>query len=250
MLFGGALRVVEDANDALLAGGAEPFIGYPLNTLFISPLIYFTVFFLTLGAILGSIYLSRNGHIRSYHRLLAVIGTVLLVLTFGYILFLSVTSPLVGFYPQILLLVLVLATAFAVGIYRGLDVFAPEVNRGTGYMGLIVLWSHAIDGVANVIASDWAIALGLDFAYSAKHPANRFIISVTEQVLPSSIATAIGTSWPFLLVKLVVATGIVWLFSDEFLEESPRYTILLLIAIAAVGLGPGTRDMIRATFGI
>jgi uncharacterized membrane protein len=34
------------------------------------------------------------------------------------------------------------------------------------------------------------------------------------------------------------------------MEESPRYSIIMLVAILAVGLGPGTRDMLRATFGI
>jgi uncharacterized membrane protein len=39
-------------------------------------------------------------------------------------------------------------------------------------------------------------------------------------------------------------------FNDEIFEESPRYAYLLLIAILAVGLGPGTRDMLRATLAI
>jgi uncharacterized membrane protein len=69
-------------------------------------------------------------------------------------------------------------------------------------------------------------------------------------VFPASVTGVIGSSWPFLIVKMVVALAIVWLFTDEFMDESPRYAIVLLMAIAAVGLGPGTRDMIRATFGI
>ena len=59
-----------------------------------------------------------------------------------------------------------------------------------------------------------------------------------------------GTAWPFLLVKIVAALAVVWVFDEQIFEESPRYAILLLIAIVAVGLGPGTRDMLRATFGI
>jgi len=39
-------------------------------------------------------------------------------------------------------------------------------------------------------------------------------------------------------------------FNGEMFEESPRYTLLLLITVLAVGLGPGSRDMLRATFGI
>jgi uncharacterized membrane protein len=43
---------------------------------------------------------------------------------------------------------------------------------------------------------------------------------------------------------------VLWVFEDEIFEESPRYTMLLLVAVLAVGLGPGTRDMLRATFGV
>jgi uncharacterized membrane protein len=39
-------------------------------------------------------------------------------------------------------------------------------------------------------------------------------------------------------------------FDEEIMEESPRFSVLLLVAILAVGLGPGTRDMLRATFGV
>jgi len=51
-------------------------------------------------------------------------------------------------------------------------------------------------------------------------------------------------------VKVLAAVFVVWVFDEAIFEESPRYAILLLIAIVAVGLGPGSRDMLRATFGI
>ena len=51
-------------------------------------------------------------------------------------------------------------------------------------------------------------------------------------------------------MKVALAVGILWLFDDRIIEESPRYSLLLLLAVVVVGLGPGTRDMLRATFGI
>lgn len=252
MLFGGVLRVVEDANNRLMEDtvAGEAFISYPENTLLISPVIYFTVFFITLGALLVSVALSRRDYVESYPRTLGIIGTVLFVVTFAGLVIVSVLRDSVGFYPSFLVVTVGLASAIAYGIYWLADRFAPEINSGTGYIGLVVLWSHAIDGVANVLASDWWDVFGLPFGYSPKHPANATIISITEAVFPASVTGAIGSSWPFLLIKMVVALGIVWLFTDEFMDESPRYAIVLLMAIAAVGLGPGTRDMIRATFGI
>ena len=53
MLFGGALRVVEDAND-IVPAGVEATIGYPLNILLISPVVYGTMFLVTMVAILVS----------------------------------------------------------------------------------------------------------------------------------------------------------------------------------------------------
>ncbi|AQL44046.1 hypothetical protein BV210_15645 [Halorientalis sp. IM1011] len=251
MLFGGALRVVEDANDAVPEGVSQA-IAYPWNSLIISPVIYFTVFFVTLASLLVTIYLRRKGYVETYARPMAAVGSAAFLLTFGYLTSLAFTADYVNFYPQVLLSVVAIATLLAVGIYLGVDRFRPEINAGTGLIGLVVLWGHAIDGVANVVAADWLGALGLPAAirYSPKHPANAFIISVAETVLPASLLSTLGSSWPFLLVKLAVALAVVWIFDREIFEESPRYALLLLTAIVAVGLGPGTRDMIRATFGI
>jgi uncharacterized membrane protein len=116
-------------------------------------------------------------------------------------------------------------------------------------MGLVVIWAHAVDGVANVVGIDWAKELGLPADLVPKHPVNRALIRVGEQ-FPETVQHFIGTAWPFLVVKLVAAVFVVWVFDEQIFEESPRYAILLLVAIVAVGLGPGTRDMLRATFGI
>jgi uncharacterized membrane protein len=249
MLFGGALRVVEDASDAA-PSGVDPAMTYPLNTLFISPIIYVTVFVVTLGALLAGMTLQRRGITGDYYRPVGVIGSVALALTVIYLFVLAFTVDYVTFYPQILVVDLVGASVIAYLIYVAIDRYEPEINAGTGAIGLVVLWGHAVDGVANVVAADWTNALGHPLTYSAKHPANQIIINITEAVLPANIATALGTSWPFLLVKMVVAVGIIWLFDERIFEESPRYTVLLLVAAVAVGLGPGTRDMLRVTFGI
>jgi uncharacterized membrane protein len=249
MLFGGVLRVVEDAFDAV-PQGVEPAITYPLNTLIISPIIYFTVFAVTLGSLLAAYRLHREGIVASFPRTLGLIGTGFFGACFAYLAYLGFTVDYVDLYPQVLISVVVLATLVSAGIWYGAEKVAPHINAGTGLIGLVVLWGHAIDGVANVIAADWLGAIGVDLVYTAKHPANRFIINVSESVLPEAVIATIGSSWPFLVVKMVVALAVVWIFDEQIFEENPRYALLLLTAIVAVGLGPGTRDMIRATFGI
>jgi len=249
MLFGGVLRVVEDANDAVPEGVSQA-IAYPWNSLIISPVIYVTVFLITLGALLAAIRLRERGVVETYARPMAAVGSAVFLVTFGYLVWLAYTTDYVSFYPQVTVTVLVIATALSAGIWWGIDRVAPEINAGTRRIGLVVIWGHAIDGVANVLAADWLGAIGVNLAYSPKHPANRFIIGLTETIVPESLLASLGSAWPFLLVKLVVAVAVVWIFDEHIFEESPRYAFLLLTAIVAVGLGPGTRDMIRATFGI
>jgi uncharacterized membrane protein len=255
MFFGGALRVVEDANDAALNAGIDTLLSYPANTLIISPIIYFTVFVFTLAALAATVWLEREGHVEEYERALFGVGVAGTVLTVGFLLWFVPTQlagriPGVGFYPQMSLFVLAASSVLAYGLYRLVEVRLPVVNEGTGLAGLVVLFAHAVDGVANVVAADWLDPLGIPVEYGSKHPVNRFIVDVTEGLQPAGLSAAIGTSWPFLVVKLVAATAVVYVFDRRIFEENPRYAIVLLVAIVAVGLGPGTRDMLRATFGI
>ena len=249
VFLGGALRVVEDANDAVPAG--EALITYPLNTLLISPIIYFTVFGLTLGAVVAAVAAERAGVIERYARPLLGAGIAFLAVTLGYLASLRLSGAEgVEFYPQVLVVVLVGATAAALANWALVERIAPQVNAGTGLIGLVILWGHAVDGVANVVGLDWMTALGAGPNLVPKHPVNQFVVDVTAATLPASVLAVTGDTWPFLLVKLVAVTFVLWVFEEEIFEESPRYTMLLLVAVLAVGLGPGTRDMLRATFGV
>jgi uncharacterized membrane protein len=250
MLFGGALRVVEDAFDAGLRSGLPVPLDYPGNTIFISPLIYFTVFFLAFGSLLIAKHLQRRGYTDTYHYPLGAIGVGVAAVTVGYLTWLSATTAYVGFYPGVFVVTMGLASLIAVGAYLLLERVAPWANEGTRYMGIVIVWAHAVDGVANVIASDWATAFGLASLYGSKHPVDRILSGFTRSIQGPELTAMVGDSWMFLVVKVVVAVAILAIFEEEFLEDSPRYAVVLLAAIVAVGLGPGTRDMIRVTFGI
>jgi len=249
VFFGGALRVVEDATDA--APGAETLLAYPWNTLVISPIIYVTVFAITLVAVLGAVWAHRRGFVDDYARPLFGAGLAVLLATFAVLFALGLgVDPRVSFHPQVLVATLVVATGTAALTWVLVERFAPEVNRGTGFVGAVVVWGHAIDGAANMIGLEWLTALGAGPNLVAKHPANRLIVEWTASLLPAGIQSVIGAAWSFLLVKLVVATIVVWAFDERIFEESPRYAVLLMVAVLAVGLGPGTRDMLRATLGV
>ena len=247
IFFGGALRVVEDVTDA----AASSPIGYPLNTLIISPVIYFTVFAITLLAVVGSVALARRGVVERYTRPLLGAGVVVLVTTLLYLLWSGVAPDGPGtFYPQVIVVILLGSTLAAGGTWWLIERYAPAINAGTGRMGFVVIWGHAVDGVANVVGLDWMIALGAGPNLVPKHPVNQAVVDITAATLPASTLAVTGDTWPFLVVKLVAATVVVWLFDAQIFEDSPRYAVLLMIAILAVGLGPGTRDMLRATIGV
>ena len=250
MLFGGALRVVEDANVAAYRETGDLAIQLPWSGFLISPLIYFLVFAIALVAVVVSVWLERRGHVAGYEYPLAAIGTVALAVTLAYLSGLALTTDYATFYPLIPTVVLVGATVATALTWHAIERFSPELNAGTQYTGIVIIWAHAVDGVANVIGLNWAVDLGLPQNLTPKHPLNEAIVTYTGQLLPASVVSVTGDAWPFLLVKLAAAVVIIWIFDESIFEDSPMFTYLLLITVVAVGLGPGTRDMLRATFGV
>ncbi|QFU83852.1 DUF63 family protein [Natronorubrum aibiense] len=248
MLFGGALRTVEDANVAAYRETAELAIQLPWSGFLISPLIYFTVFLVAAVAVFVSVWLERNDYVSGYEYPLVTVGALALATTLGWLGYLAATTPYLEFYPLIPTIVLGAATVSTAVVWTAIQRFAPELNRGTGYMGIVVIWAHAVDGFANQLMLDWSHVWNL--GYSPKHPVNDAIVSVTGSVLPASVTDVIGAAWPFALLKLAAPVFIIWIFNEEIFEENPRFAILMMITVVAVGLGPGTRDMLRATFGI
>jgi uncharacterized membrane protein len=254
MLLGGALRVVEDVNATFVSEGVGMLVPFPTVALIISPFIYFSMFAFTLAALVGSIYLEGRGVLDGFERPLGAAGAIALAATVGFLLYVSATAEVVGFYPVVAVITLGLASVVAALFWVLSERFAPSVNEGTGKMGVLVVWGHSVDGVANVLSLDWTTQLGVPVSYGSKHVVNRATVHYTgrfyEAIGQGWLADAIGTAWPFLLLKVAAAVAVVWVFDRQIFEESPRYAYLLLIAILAVGLGPGTRDFLRATLGI
>jgi uncharacterized membrane protein len=250
VLFGGALRTVEDASVAMLEATGDPALPFPWTAAIISPFIYVTVFLLAVAAIVASVRLDDEGVVERWQRPFGATGAALFAICVLALSYLSLTTDAVGFNPSILVVTVIGATVVTVVAWYGTEAYWPEVNSGTGIAGTLVIWGHTIDGFANVISLDWSDEFGLAGSYDPKHVVNSGIQDVTQAIQPGWLNDAIGYTWPFLLVKIVAAIVVLWLFNDEILEESPRYAVLMLLAVLAVGLGPGTRDVLRATFGI
>lgn len=250
VFLGGILRVVEDANAVLFRETGEMLIGLPWAGLIISPLIYFFVFLLAATSLLACLWLDARGALRRYEPAFAGIGMVAVLTTFGIIGYFLVGTEIMSVAPLAAVIPLGGATLITGVVWWLTQRFWPEVNAGTGLMGAVIVWGHAVDGVANVLSLDWAAEIGLARTYEPKHVVNDAIQEVTASLQPGWVTDAIGAAWPFLPVKVLVAVVVVWVFNDEVFEESPNFSMLMLVAILAVGLGPGTRDFLRATLGI
>ncbi|WP_336037987.1 DUF63 family protein [Halobacterium yunchengense] len=253
VLLGGALRVVEDANNAAeLFGNEEPFISYPLNALIISPVIYFVMFGITLAAVVAWVYAARRTDlVEDFHRPLAATGAALLAAALLVPASLAATTDYVVFIPVFTVLTLGLATVITAAVWWAVRRWLPGVTSGTERSGALVLWGHCVDGVANVLGLDWGAELGYPRGdLGSKHPLNQYIVDFTHGVLPESVIHYTGDTWPFVIVKVLAVLFVLSLFDQQLREEAPRYFTLMLVAVLAVGLGPGTRDMLRATFGI
>ncbi len=248
--LGGMLRATEDIMVALPADTAAPVPEFPLTAVLISPFIYFLVFALTIAGLGASVWAERRNLVERYDRTLLAIGIGLVGLSGIYMTVLASYLPDLHLSPAMFLATIGGATGVTAVVWWGIDRYAPVVYAGTGWIGSVIIWGHAIDGFANVLSLDWADALGLGASYSPKHVINELVIDVTAAVQPAALTDAIGSAWPFIVLKVAVAVMVIWLFNDEILEESPRFSLLMLVAVLALGLGPGSRDLIRATLGI
>ncbi|MFD1632227.1 DUF63 family protein [Haloplanus ruber] len=103
----------------------------------------------------------------------------------------------------------------------------------TGRIGALAVTGHALDGVST--------AVGIDLlGFGERTPLSAVVIDFAAS-LPT--ASLLGSGWLFVLVKLVVAGGVVALLTETVSEE-PTEGRLLLGFVAAVGLGPGVHNVL------
>ena len=96
---------------------------------------------------------------------------------------------------------------------------------------LILYFGHFVDGSATYLGID-------NYGYVEKH------------VLPTWFIETFGTAIVMLPLKFLVVTGvIIALENEEHKEDQKQMISLLILFLLALGLGPGTRDILRIVFG-
>jgi len=105
------------------------------------------------------------------------------------------------------------------------------------YAAPTVIFAHVFDGISTAIGTD---VLGV----GERSPIPRAIMEFAA-TLPT--ASAIGSGWLFVLVKIVVASAVVVLM-HQYLADEPVEGSLILAVVTAVGLGPATNNFVLFLF--
>lgn len=169
-------------------------------------------------------------------RGLAVAGTLVALLSVGAVLVAGDRYGTIAlFWPVLALVISIVLTAGTWALFRRA---LPNAAETTAVVGVLVVFGHVLDGIST--------AIGIDvLEVHERSPLPRAIMDFAD-TLPT--AELIGVGWLFVLVKLALACGIIWLMT-EYVEEAPSEGFLLLALIAAVGLGPGVHNLLLFAIG-
>jgi uncharacterized membrane protein len=209
---------------ALYQAGGVP---DPLAPLFGSPAVYLSV-----AVLAGAVWLGVSGRpagtwgAGTTPRILAAIGTLLLLVPLAAAVVAAETLDVATSG-----LILVAATVAAAAVWAGLRRYRDVAATGT--VGALVVFGHALDGVSTAVGYD---VLG----FAEQTPLSRIVLELGG-ALPT--ADLLGAGWLFVVVKLALAGVVVTLF-EPYVRDEPGEGYLLLVFVAAVGLGPGAHNLV------
>ena len=197
----------------------------------IAPLAGSPTVYLTVGSLAGASWLAlANGPSDRVPTHLATAGALLLGPVVAVALATGV-SPAGARWSAVALAVTV---PVAAGVWTGLTRLRPEATI-TGWVGVLAVFGHALDGISTAVGTT-------QLGFGERTPLSRILLEIGS--LPS--VPVIGTGWLFVLVKLAVASLVVWLFA-EYVRDEPAEGFLLLGFVGAVGLGPAAHNLLLFT---
>lgn len=233
----GLRRAAPDVDDRTLlslapwmVAGAWTYVAYqtglvpdPLAPLASSPTVYGST-----AAVAGAVWWATTAADRRPAPVLAATGT-LAALVAGALAGLDAVADgtLTPAWPAA---ALGLGVVLAAVTWVALRSVRPAAARTTGAVGMLAILGHALD------AATTAVGVGV-LGYGERTPLSRVLLEAGAAVPLGPL----GGGWLFVLVKLVVAAGAVWLFAD-YVREAPTRGRLALGFVAAVGLGPGAHN--------
>ncbi|MDY6788900.1 MAG: DUF63 family protein [Candidatus Nanohaloarchaea archaeon] len=216
VIFGEFLRVMDDA----------AIVSYPYSTLLIFPISGFIIFFVALGIIYLLKKLEDKGTIKDYRKPVLYTSTGLSLIAGAILLRYGLNN---GFNSNIsgLILTPVILISAVLTLQKFMSGIWPDTFINSS-VGMLATASHVLDGSVTAFSIE-------SMGYSEKHVVAEGIIEVT------------GNAYYFLAVKIAVILAILGMIPRE---DDREFKLVVLLFIILVGLGPGTRDIVRAILGV
>jgi len=219
ILAGSSLRVLEDS------GVFSP----PLMYLFITPIIYFVIFAVTISILSLAISLERKGIIKDYHIFFCAGG---IAWTLVNIVSLIVLGEVQHLDYAAAILVLGLVSTGAVYLVSSKLNFTLLTNK----LNISILFTHLLDASSTYVGMD---RLG----YYEKHVVPTFFIDIAGNF----------TDHPALVMyplKLLVFIPVFYMLDSQFDDKDKKFIPLMKLVIIVLGLSPAIRNTLRILMGV
>jgi uncharacterized membrane protein len=220
ILAGSSLRVLKDSK----------VFTPPLEYLFVTPIIYFFMFAVTISILVLAIALERKGKIKDYHAFFGYAGLVWTAVNIATLLAVDkITNPV----PAAAILFLGIITTGIVYLVSRQSGFALLTDK----LNISILFTHLLDASSTFIGMDW-------LGYYEKHVAPTFFIDMAGNYIdhPSLVM------YP---LKLLVFIPVLYMLDNKFDTEKEKKLIgMMKLAILVLGLSPATRNTLRILMGV
>ena len=216
VVLGGLLRVVQDTG--MITGN--------IQFLLVTPLIYFVLFFFTLGMIFLSRYLQAQGYIKNFLSAYAFAGTMSVVTVALILAAWGITRTQIDLTVLFVIPLMAVAATALVWAFMRYVLSWKYVNHP---LYITLLFSHMLDASAT--------SYGIDM-----HPALQY---VEQHVVGSNLIAWTNTAFVMFPLKLVVLFPAIYVLEMYRPEADSDFWHLVLLAMIVVGLAPGIRDMTR-----
>lgn len=220
VIAGSSLRVLEDLK----------VFTPPLKYLFVTPLIYFFMFAVTVSILMIAINLEKGGKIRDYHTIFGIAGAVWALIN---IIALLVAGNIENPFPATVILFLgIVSTGIVYFVFMQLDfkLLDDKVN-------ISILFAHLLDASSTFIGMDW-------LNYYEKHVAPTFFIGLAGKF----------TEHPALVMfplKLLVFIPVIYILDNKIEDEKEKKFIgIMKLSILVLGLSPAVRNTLRILMGV
>ena len=220
ILAGSSLRVLEDSRVFLP----------PVQYLFVTPVIYFVVFAVTISFLLLALALERNGKIKDYHGFFFAEGIAWTLINIAILLYIGEVKHLD--YAIAILSLGILSTGAVYLVSRQFS-FAVLTNR----LNISILFAHMLDASSTYVGMDW-------LGYYEKHVVPTFFIDMAGNF----------TDHPALVMyplKLLVFIPVFYMLDSQLDNEKDKKLLpLMKLVILVLGLSPAVRNTLRILMGV